>query len=277
MWELDYKESWVLKNWCFWTVVLEKTLESPLDCKEIKPVHPKGNQSWIFVGMIDAEGEAPVLWPPNVKNWFMGKDADAGKDWRQKEKGTTEDEMVGWHHRCTWVLASSRCWWWTGRPGVLQSMGLQRSDMTEQLNLTEQISTDKCIYVLLCNNCVYRYMCSCTTHRGRLFETMKLFASDRKAGGETHGSGCWVTYNMRLWWSRSLPSTQRLDVRENKKTQFPYWGKSSAEGAEHHFYPTSVFATVIANTFLTINSDSTANVWNCINEEFSAYLYPSVI
>ena len=99
MWELDYEESWVPKNWCFWTVVLEKTLESPLDCKEIKPVNPKGIQSWIFIGRTDAEVETPILWPPDAKNWPIGKDPDAGKDWRQEEKGTTEDEMVGRHHR----------------------------------------------------------------------------------------------------------------------------------------------------------------------------------
>ena len=93
MWELDYKDSWVPKNWCFWTVVLEKTLESPLDCKDIKPVHPKGNQSWLFIGRTDAEAEAPILWPPVGKNWLIWKEPDAGKDWRQ-EKGTTEDEMV---------------------------------------------------------------------------------------------------------------------------------------------------------------------------------------
>ena len=98
MWELDYKEIWVPKNGCFWTVVLEKTLESPLDCKEIQPVHPKGSQSWIFIGRTDAEAETPILWPPDVKNWLIGKDPDAGKDWSQEEKGTTEDEMVGWHH-----------------------------------------------------------------------------------------------------------------------------------------------------------------------------------
>ena len=98
MWELDYKGSWALKNWCFWTVVLEKTLESPLDCKEIQPVHPKGNQSWLFIGRTDTEAETPVLWPPDVKNWLIGKDPDAGKDWRQEEKGMTEDEMVEWHH-----------------------------------------------------------------------------------------------------------------------------------------------------------------------------------
>ena len=96
---VDYKESWVLKNWCFWTVVLEKTLESPLDCWEIQPVHPKGNQSWIFIGRTDAEGETPILWPPDAKRWVIGRDPDAGKDWRQEEKGTREDEMVRWHHR----------------------------------------------------------------------------------------------------------------------------------------------------------------------------------
>ena len=99
MWELDYKESWVQKNWCFWNVVLEKTLESPLNCREMKPVHPKGNQPWMFTGRTDAEAEIPIVWPPDVKNWLIGKDPDAGKDWRQEEKGTTEDEMVGWHHR----------------------------------------------------------------------------------------------------------------------------------------------------------------------------------
>jgi len=98
MWEPDYKESWALKNWCFWTVVLEQTLESPLDCKEIQPVHPKGNQSWIFIGRTDVEAETPILWPPAGKNWLIGKDPDAGKDWRQEEKGMTEDEMVVWHH-----------------------------------------------------------------------------------------------------------------------------------------------------------------------------------
>ena len=98
MWELDYEESWAPKNWCFWTVVLEKTLESPLDCKEIQPVHPKGNQSCIFIGRTDAEAEAPILWPPDAKNWLIGKDPDTGKDWRREEKGMTQDEMVGWHH-----------------------------------------------------------------------------------------------------------------------------------------------------------------------------------
>ena len=98
MWGLDWKEGWAPKNWCFWTVVLEKTLESPLDCKEIQPVHPKGNQSWMFIGKTDVEAETPVLWPPDAKSWLIWKAPDAGKDWRQEEKGTTEDEVVGCHH-----------------------------------------------------------------------------------------------------------------------------------------------------------------------------------
>ena len=99
VWELDYKESWALKSWCFWTVLLEKSVESLLDCKEIQPVSPKGNQSWIFIRRTDAKAETPILWPPDAKNWLTWKDPDAGKDWRQEEKGMTEDEMVGWHHR----------------------------------------------------------------------------------------------------------------------------------------------------------------------------------
>ena len=127
MWELDYKESWAPKTWCSWTVVLEKTLESPLDSKEIQPVHPKGSQSWIFIGRTDAEAETPILWPPDVKNRLIGKDPDAGKDWRQEEKGT-----IGWDGwmtsptRWTWVWASWGSWWWTEKPGMLQSMGSQR-------------------------------------------------------------------------------------------------------------------------------------------------------
>ena len=136
MWELDYKESWAPKNWCFWIVVLEKTLESLLDCKEIQPVHLKGNQSWIFIGRTDAEAEIPVLWPPDAKNWLTGKDPDSGKDWGQKEKRMTEDEMVGWHH---WL--NGRGFGWTPRVGDGQgglgccgSWGRKESDMTEGLN-----------------------------------------------------------------------------------------------------------------------------------------------
>ena len=99
MWKLDCEESWAPKNWCFWTVVLEKTFESPLDCKEIQPVHPKGDQSWMFIGRTDVEAETPIFWPPDTKSWFIWKDPDAGKDWGQVEKGKTENEMVGWHHQ----------------------------------------------------------------------------------------------------------------------------------------------------------------------------------
>ena len=125
MWELDHKESWAPKNWYFWTVVLDKALESPLDCK-IKPVNPKGNQSWMLIERMDAEAETPIFWPPDVKNWLFGKDPDAGKDWGQvgDERG-----WDGWMVSLTqwsWVWASSGSWWWTGKPGVLQSMGLQR-------------------------------------------------------------------------------------------------------------------------------------------------------
>ena len=120
MWELDWKEGWVLKNWFLWTVVLGKTLENPLDNKEIQPVHLKGNQSWILIGRTDVEAETPILWPPYVKNWLLRKDPDAGKDWRW-EKGSTEDEMVGWHHglQQTWVWANSGRYWRAGKPGVI--------------------------------------------------------------------------------------------------------------------------------------------------------------
>ena len=99
IWESDHKEGWAPKNWCFWTVVLEKTLEGPLDCKEIQPVHSEGDQPWDFFGRNDAKAETPILWPPDAKNWLIGKDSDAGRDWEQEEKGTTEDEMAGWHHQ----------------------------------------------------------------------------------------------------------------------------------------------------------------------------------
>ena len=120
MLELDPKESWAPKNWWFWTMVLEKPLESSSDCKEIQPVHPKGNQFWIFIRRTDAEAETPILWPPDAKNWFTGKDPDAGKDWRWEEKETTEDEMFGWHHNSMDMsLSKLWLWWWTGKPGML--------------------------------------------------------------------------------------------------------------------------------------------------------------
>ena len=138
-WELDCEERWAPKNWCFWTVVLEKTLESPLDCKEIQPVHPKGDQSWVFFGRTDAKAETPILWLPHAKSWLIGKDSDAGRDWGQEEKGTTEDEMAGWYHRL-----EGREFEWIPRVGDGQgglvccnSWGLKESDTTEWLNWTE--------------------------------------------------------------------------------------------------------------------------------------------
>ena len=126
MWELDCKESWVLKNWYFWTMVLEKTVESPLDSKEMQPVHPKGNQSWIFIGRADAKAETPVLWPPDGKNWLIGKDPNAGKDWRWEEMGTMTDDWMASPTQWMWAWVGSGSWWWTEKPGVIQSMGSQR-------------------------------------------------------------------------------------------------------------------------------------------------------
>ena len=139
MWELNYKESRVPRNWCFWTVVLEKTLESPLDCKEVQPVHPKGDQSWVFNGRTDVEAETPKLWPPDAKNWLLWKDPDAGKDWKWEEKGMTEDKMVRWHH---WLNGHESEY----TPGVgdvqgglvcCSPWGRKESGMTEWLNATE--------------------------------------------------------------------------------------------------------------------------------------------
>ena len=140
MWELEYKESWVLKTWCFWTVVLEKTLESPLDCKEFQPVHPKGDQSWVLIRKTNVEAETPVLWTPYKKSWLIWKDSDAGKDWGQEEKGW---QRMRWLDGITDSMDMS--WWWTGRPGVLQLIifckvplpSCRESDKTERLHCNE--------------------------------------------------------------------------------------------------------------------------------------------
>ena len=139
MWELDCEESWVPKNWCFWTVVLEKTLESPLDCKEIQPVHFKGDQPWDFFGRNDAKDETPVLWPPHAKSWLIGKDSDAGRDLGQEEKGMTEDEMAGWYHRLDgcefeWTLGVGDG---QGDLEYCDSWVRKELDTTGQLNWTE--------------------------------------------------------------------------------------------------------------------------------------------
>ena len=153
MWELDWEESWALKNWCFWIVVLEKTLESPLDCKEIQPVHSKWGQSWMFFGRNYAKAETPVLWPPHAKSWLIGKDSDAGRDWRQEEKGMTKDEMAGWHHRL-----DGHEFEWTpgvgdGQGGLAywNSWGCNESDTIEWLDLTE-------LTVFLVSNCNFCFL-----------------------------------------------------------------------------------------------------------------------
>ena len=177
-WELDHTESWVLKNWCFWTVVLEKTLESPLDCKEIKPVHPKGNQSWVFIGRTDVEAETPTLWLPHVKSWLTGKDPDAGRDWGREEKGTTEDEMAGWDH---WLNEHEFEW----TPGVGDRQGglvccspwsLKELDTTEWLNWTEFV-------LKLC------------TRRGRKLYIWGSPSASSKAMGAEEEEG----FQRRLW------------------------------------------------------------------------------
>ena len=149
MWELDCEESWEPKNWCFWTVVLEKTLESPFDCKEIQPVHPKGDWSWMLIGRTDAKAETPILWPPHAKSWLIGKVPDAGRDWGRRRRG--QQRMIGWMAsltRWTWVWVNSGYWWWTGRPGMLQFMGSQRvghswaTELNWGLNITFEIEKE---------------------------------------------------------------------------------------------------------------------------------------
>ena len=139
MWELDCEEGWVLKNWCIWTVVLEKTLESPLDCKQIQPVHSKGDQPWDFFGRNDANAEAPVLWPPHARSWLTGKEFDAGRDWGHEEKGTTHSEMAGWYHwlderESEWTLGIGN-----GQGGLVCCDSWSRKDLdtTEWMNWTE--------------------------------------------------------------------------------------------------------------------------------------------
>ena len=178
MWELDCEESWVPKNWCFWTVVLEKTLESPLDCKEIQPVHSKGDWSWVFIGRNDAKAETPILWPPHAKSWLIGKDSDAGRDLGQEEKGTTEDEMAGWHHwldgrESEWTLGVG-----DGQGGLAcyNSWGRKESDTTERLNWTELnwMGPDAMIFIFWVWSFKPTFSLSSFTFIKRLFSSSSL-------------------------------------------------------------------------------------------------------
>ena len=160
MWELDCDESWAPTNWCFWTMVLEKTLESLLDCKEIQPVHSKGDGSWVFIGRTDAKAETPVLWPPHAKSWLIAKDCDAGRDWGLEEKGTTEDEMAGWHHQL-----NGHEFDWTpgvgdGQGGLVccDSWGRKESDTTERLNWTDNVSGEMMIAAIITLNVCYIFL-----------------------------------------------------------------------------------------------------------------------
>ena len=163
MWELECEESWVLKNWCFWTVVLEKTLESPLECKEIQPVHPKGNQSWIFIGRTDVEVETPILWPSDAKNWLIWKDPDAGQDWRWEEKGMTEDEMVVWHHQLNGYEFEQTPGDSEGQGSLAccSPRGRKESDRTERQNWTDRYYGRLLVFVCFTTHWILLYSNVC--------------------------------------------------------------------------------------------------------------------
>jgi len=210
--------------------MMEKTLESPLDYKEIQPVHPKGNQSWIFIGRIDAEAETPILWPADAKNWLIGKDPDAGKDWRQEEKGKTEDEMVGWHHRLNrhvWVNSGS--WWWRGRPGMLWYMGLQgvRHNWAAKLNWTETVCNF--IGLFFCKSLIFNpWSClgSVLSRFGKGIHCLQLLAREsavslvfhikQSVNGEAEYQ-CLHCINRKgpgLYWAPCPPKAPPLNVKD---------------------------------------------------------------
>ena len=196
MWELGHKESWVPKNWCFWIVVLEKTLENPLDCKEIQPVNPQGNQSWMFIGRTDVEAEAPILWTPDVKNWFTGKDPDAGKYWRQEEKGMIEDRD-GWMAsptQWTWVWVNSRVGDGQGGLACCSPWGHKESDMTERLNWTEM---DQFFFQLLKNGIKSHLSTKLNVKEEMLFEIGKDYGSINLHQPNYH-SVKWLLSNSKL-------------------------------------------------------------------------------
>ena len=231
MWHLDYNESWALKNWCFWTVVLEKTLKSSLDCKEIQPVHPKGNHFWILIGRTDAKAEAPILWPPDVTDWPIGKDLDAGKDWRQ-EKGMREDD--GWMASPTqWtrVCASSGSWWWTRKPGLLQSVGWQR---VEHNKVTELNWNNKILQSLLSN----------ITTTGRVWSEKANKTNFSSVQFNEHsGLISWTSRVMKWWPPTGLFFTEgrwpleshSLSEKLSLRRSHSQWGNTLWEGLSTEF------------------------------------------
>jgi len=207
MWELDCEESWAPKNWFFWTAVLKKPLQSPLDCKEIQPVHPKGDQSWVFIGRSEAEAETPILWPHDenwlFKCWLIGKDSDAGKDWGQEEKGMTEDELVGWHH---WL--DGHGFGWTpgvgdGQGGLVccGSWGHKESDMTEQLNWTE-LKLPGLAYPSL-SSATHRHSISASLLEGVCAINLSL---DNLNILSSEGRVCLKEHWLRVWWVANISS-----------------------------------------------------------------------
>ena len=239
MWALDYKESWALKNWCFWTGVLEKTLEGPLDCKEIWSVSPKGNQLWIFIGRTDAEAEAPILWPPDVKNRLIGNDPDAGKDWRQEEEGMTEDEMVGLHH---WLDGHE----FEQAPGVGHGQGSlaccspwghKESDMTEWLNWLADSEWNS----FVCRGLTVHSTLNTQGHRSINLKknvlACKVVLATRHDGGlPAYRSGALYRF---IWWLHSLSPLcgWNMALREKSPSSLLTLGGESPWGGEPVEWP----------------------------------------